>query len=400
MKVAPSQSIAADAWTRLGWYAGLAIAAVCAFLVRACLFDFESADYRDCLIRWYHFILKHGRFASFQHDFYNYTPPYLYLVALSTLLGLKPLYAIKVISIMFEAALATLTFCVVRSARPHGRAPHWAVVAILFFPTVVVNGSAWGQSDVIHATLIVLSLHCLALNRPMTACVIYGLALSFKLQSAFVLPAFIIFMLRGQVRPIHLMMIPWVYFTLLLPCVAAGRPLTSLLTIYWRQALWHDELTLNAPNIYQWLPDRGLEDLSLTGLAVATLISGLLIWLLYRRRNGQALASKQLFGVALLFAVVEPFLLPRMHERYFYLADVLSVVYAFLCPARWFLPICIGSASLVAYMPFLTGADAGTVAYAAVTVLCVLLILLVDFAGVLRRPGEMVTEDETTEVVR
>jgi Gpi18-like mannosyltransferase len=49
-----------------------------------------------------------------------------------------------------------------------------------------------------------------------------------------------------------------------------------------------------------------------------------------------------------------PFFLPRMHERYFYLADVISLLYAFYNPRRWYLPVLIILASTLSYMPYLS----------------------------------------------
>ncbi len=48
-----------------------------------------------------------------------------------------------------------------------------------------------------------------------------------------------------------------------------------------------------------------------------------------------------------------PFTLPHMHERYFFATDVVSIIYAFYSPKRFFVPIVVGVASLFSYFPFL-----------------------------------------------
>src|SRR6267142_4342639 len=151
-------------------------------------FDFLSGDYIGPLRRWYAFILEHGRFGALQDEFSDYAPTYLYLLSLSTLLGLKPVYAIKLISLVFEALLAVFVFRLVRVINPKGMAAYWAAVGILFFPTVILNGSVWGQCDVIHTCMVVLSLYFLIRGKPLPACLAYGFALSIKLQAIFVLP--------------------------------------------------------------------------------------------------------------------------------------------------------------------------------------------------------------------
>ncbi|MFR6027375.1 MAG: hypothetical protein ACLUMK_12840 [Christensenellales bacterium] len=43
-----------------------------------------------------------------------------------------------------------------------------------------------------------------------------------------------------------------------------------------------------------------------------------------------------------------------MHDRYFFLADMLSVLYAARYRDRRFMPLLVVSASLMSYMPFIT----------------------------------------------
>jgi len=56
---------------------------------------------------------------------------------------------------------------------------------------------------------------------------------------------------------------------------------------------------------------------------------------------------------AFLFAVAIPFLLPRMHERYFYLADMLAILVALKNPRLFWMPIASIMASFYSYLPFL-----------------------------------------------
>ncbi|MBQ4061835.1 MAG: hypothetical protein IJD14_03150, partial [Christensenellaceae bacterium] len=59
---------------------------------------------------------------------------------------------------------------------------------------------------------------------------------------------------------------------------------------------------------------------------------------------------------AYLSVMIMTFLLPSMHERYYFTADILSVILVFYDRRLWYIPLvtCIGS--LVSYMPYLTGA--------------------------------------------
>ena len=60
-----------------------------------------------------------------------------------------------------------------------------------------------------------------------------------------------------------------------------------------------------------------------------------------------------LWAAALLFAVGIPFLLPHMHERYFFGADVLSVILAFSCVLGIPAALLAQFASLLGYHAYL-----------------------------------------------
>src|SRR6185295_18749525 len=48
-----------------------------------------------------------------------------------------------------------------------------------------------------------------------------------------------------------------------------------------------------------------------------------------------------------------PFFLAEMHERYFYLADVLTIVMAFYVRRYWPVAMVVSACSLLSYAPFL-----------------------------------------------
>jgi len=107
-----------------------------ALLLRYFLLDFESTDYHDSLSRWVDFIKSHGGFKALQYNFSNYTPLYLYALVISTLLPLSKLYAIKVISILFDLLASFFVYKIVKEKYPNSVIPHYAFLTVLFTPTV------------------------------------------------------------------------------------------------------------------------------------------------------------------------------------------------------------------------------------------------------------------------
>ena len=63
---------------------------------------------------------------------------------------------------------------------------------------------------------------------------------------------------------------------------------------------------------------------------------------------------------ALIGALMIPFLLPRMHERYFFAADIMALVYFFYNKKRWYVPIIVIYNSYVVYAYYLFRVEIGT----------------------------------------
>ena len=86
--------------------------------------------------------------------------------------------------------------------------------------------------------------------------------------------------------------------------------------------------TSNAPTWYAWLPSDASTTWKWVGLGIAAAAAlALAGWLLSRRRR---LAPAEMLLVAATLSLVVPLLLPEMHERYFFLGEVLALVAAFV----------------------------------------------------------------------
>src|SRR6266581_3747348 len=90
------------------------------------------------------------------------------------------------------------------------------------------------------------------------------------------------------------------------------------------------------------------------------------------------LTSAIILKVALVFALAIPFLLPEMHERYFYLADVLSIIYAFYFPRYFFIAVIMQLCSLLSYAPYFLQTSIVNLAYVAFAVLVITVITTAD----------------------
>jgi Gpi18-like mannosyltransferase len=343
---------------RYGWTPLLLlILFVLSLALRHVFIGFTSGDYDWFLSPWYTFIKEHGGFFALKERFADYNMPYLYLLAMATYLPLEKIVSIKLISIVFDYILAGAAFfTILRITSSHIKAA-FAFFAILFLPTVILNGVLWGQCDVIYTAFAVMSIAALITSRPRTACILFGVALAFKLQAIFIAPLFLVLFLQKKISFQNLLWIPAMLLIALIPAVAVGKPIKDALIIYVQQAGTYKFLTMNAPNFYQWLPNNYFEIFNKAGLIFAVTITIGFVVLLYVRKDKTDSSSSDVLLLATFFALLVPFILPTMHERYFFLADILALLLAISRPKLWLVPVLIILTSFFSYLPFLFGTE-------------------------------------------
>lgn len=409
-------------------YSGLGILFLLAIALRVSLYQIVTSDYTVFLSQWYDFITTHGGFAALKYNFSNYNPPYLYLLTLTTYLPVPKLVAIKTLSVLFDGVLGFFAYLILSLRYRRSFAAIIGVLVILFAPTIFINSAAWGQSDAIYTAFCLGSLYFLLKERPAWACVFFGLALSFKLQAIFFLPVLLILLLRRKLPIKYLALVPATFLLMLAPAFIAGRDLWSLLTIYVTQissggvggtgqfnaggsgrfnggtpgqfagggsgrfngtgpgqftgggpgggSFSSSSLTLNAPSFYQWLPANAPDYWKWIGILLAVMLIVLVAILVLKSK--QQLTPAILLKVTLVFALAIPFLLPEMHERYFYLADVISIIYAFYFPRLFYIPVIMQLSSLMSYGPYFLNTQIVSLAYVAFAVLVITVITLAD----------------------
>ena len=345
---------------RIDWYA---IGCFCLGLsARIAGIPFVSVDATKFLIPWYTTLCQ-GGFATFATNFSNYSPPYLYLLWLAShVFGPShPLLAIKYVGITCDVGLcACVGLLVERCSSPV--VPWERTFAITWcIPTVVANSSIWGQCDALYAAFVVGALVA-AYSRPILALSLFGVAVSIKLQAMFAAPALGLLLITGRLPWHSVLAAALSWLGLLVPAALAGRSWRDLLTIYAVQADSYHRVSMSAPNPWElivriyhrlsWNLDHYYPILSTIAL-LATILGAILYLILGRRRLTPNKSSMP--ELAFVAAFLFPFLLPEMHDRYFYLADVLSVALA-IADRRW-LPIAVlvQIGSLSAYAPFLLG---------------------------------------------
>jgi Gpi18-like mannosyltransferase len=200
-------------------------------------------------------------------------------------------------------------------------------------------------------------------EKPFWALAAFGMAFSFKSQSIFLLPFLGIMFLKGKIRWYHFLLIPAVYVILGIPAALIGRSWMSIFTIYFGQVEQFRILSKDAPNLYIFIPNSFYDVGLWVGLGI--FLIAMAIWGWNNWRSKISLTHRQIMLMALASLALVPFLLPKMHDRYFYPVDVFSYAVVISAPEMWFVPLLYQIISGLSYSVFLLGVPVTVVIVAA-----------------------------------
>ena len=149
-----------SALPRLGITIALAIAAYGAF------WPAETFDMKEFLYPWLEHIEARGPVGAFAQPFSNYTPAYLYLLALASplLAVFHKISIIKGISVLGNVWLALGAHRILKASGAGGGLR--AAALFLLLPTVLLNAAFLGQCDSLWAAPCLFAVACAIERRP------------------------------------------------------------------------------------------------------------------------------------------------------------------------------------------------------------------------------------------
>ena len=324
-----------------------------ALVLRALVFGYETLDYQNFLTRWVDFFRQRGGWRALSEPVGNYNIPYLYFMALFSYSSVKDLYLIKLLSTVFDVLLAYSAMRLVSRWQKSAGLRLGCFFTVLLWPTVFLNSAVWAQCDSIYVALALLGIDFALDERPELAMTCMALSFGFKLQAVFILPVCAVLWMQGKFKWYHFLVFPAVYVLLVLPAVIIGRPFMDTLLLYFGQTgSIGTGLNYNSPSVFALIRDVADTDAAAkAGIvgAFAYMLAVLGVCFIGRRRLG----DQAVFAAAVLLAVGIPFLLPHMHDRYFYAADILTLALAFAFPVYFPTALLTEFASLLGYHAYL-----------------------------------------------
>lgn len=365
-------------WANLAFILGtIALAAI----LRLTLLDFKSVDYFKYTKSWYNTIMSEG-FSSFGHLFSNYNLPYLYLLYIIARFtpNTPSLIATKLPSLLADFVMGYAVYRIVCLKYETSSLPLFAAFAVLFAPTIVLNSAFWGQADALYTCALIICIFFLLKKEHAPALLFFGISLSFKAQALFLSPLLFALFLRREISWKYFLIVPFILLLAVIPAWIAGRPLTDLLLIYPAQAGQYEQLSMHAPSFLSWVPNSGrfYPYFYPAGLVLTTAIC--LFFVVFVYSSGEEMRASIIVELALISVMLMPFFLPKMHERYFYAADVISVIFAFYHPRYYYVPIAMNVISFFSYQPTLFGVETIPISLLSLGVLILLVIVTKDAA--------------------
>ena len=351
----------------------------------------------DWLMYWDPWIsdIKEMGFSYLATDRYDYTPTFIYILWVISKLPINPMTAYKGLHCILDFVAAAILGKMIYKVTGSRRKGVLSYGLFLIVPTIWANSALWAQCDIIFMTFLLLCFYYLFADRPCRAMFFYGMAFVFKLQSLFIFPFLVILWVNKKVDLKHFLWIPALYFLSIVPAWIAGRPLMELINIYMAQGaqdVW--SLSIKWPNIYQII---GNQFFLLEYASAGTwLILGILMVIMFAMAQKRyRITNEFIVQMALFFAILTPWFLPHMHERYGCVADILAIIYAMMNRKKFYFPLVQILVSFNSYMAYLShlGADEPTIYYGvwAFVELGLLILVGLDIWHYMQNPENQLT---------
>ena len=322
------------------------------FAARMAVLPVISPDCQDYLLPWADAMSSMSFKEVMLGRVGDYTVLYQYFVFLISRLpqsiNLVAIY--KLLPIGFEALLAysaASLACLAREEETDRPCFSAVFLVVLALPTVFLNGAYWSQCDAVFTSLALFGVLQILKKHPHAGCVFLALSLCLKLQAVFILPVCAALLFHRKVSIRHAMTAAATVLLVSVPALLAGKGIKGVLGVYLYQMGEYKQLVLDAPTLYQFLPENASSKLGIL------LAAGAMCLILAACVFCKKPEAKTFLDVCSALCIAIPFFLPHMHERYFFLADVLAVSYAAAHPRRLYAPVVVLLGSLNGYCAYL-----------------------------------------------
>ena len=357
---------------------------------------YPTQDSVGYVLNWMKQIKEVGiaRFYSVKAD---YSPLYLFMISLFTLVPTGTTMTVGAYTFFPEWMLTlkscyfifdilnALAVCLIikRITNDKTKAAIGYLITVML-PVQFINSAVWGNADSIYVCFLLYCIYFALKNKGGFSMFFFGLALANKLQALFVAPFLVYLLINRKIKLHKTVYAPLAVIASFIPAYVCGAGVFEPFAFYSRQLNGYSKLTLGCPNFWHLFSFSSKSENIINRGApyFALAVIGVFFAIILMRNIKQT--DSNLLAVAAFTVGITVFFLPHLHERYFYMLDVLAVVYALSRKKNHIIILLMQLASGIAYYHYISGRyfinllGEDSVHIAAFIIVAVLTILFID----------------------
>ena len=315
---------------RFYFFISLIVISLVGMILRWTGIPYIGVDYEVCFLPWYEDLKASGGLHGLVEFKGDYNMFYASLLYFLTLIPVPPLISIKMLSIVFDYFLAIVVLAMVVEVSPEEKKWFYGSIAyglVLLNPLVVMNSAYLSQSEGIWCSLALCAFWLFWKQHPVGGGMFLGFAIAMKPQAFFILPIILIYYFKS--RRFSLLHFLWVPVGIQLTCIPAiigGCSFDIFIRRFIAMLKEYPYVYYYYPNIWTYLQEAPYYAFGRT--AIFSTFTVLLLFAVLYIKSRQEVTLQDMFLYITWTAMTCAMLLPCMHERYNYLAEVMLVVCA------------------------------------------------------------------------
>lgn len=286
--------------------------------------EYEGVDFQNCLSSWYLQLQDGGSLAALADFKGDYNMPYATILYFLTLVPVRPVVSIKMVSVLFEYLEAALLMKIVMETVEGEKRYFYGAIAyglVICNPLAVVNSGYLAQSEGIWSCLALLSFRYIWKDKPVKGMWMLGFALAFKLQAVFILPLILLlYFYKKKFSILHLLWVPVAIQVLCIPAIIGGCGFDIAYRVYTNLLGEYPFMYYYYPNIWTFFQEAPYYQFGKAAIILA--FAALLIFSILFVKSGKKHTMQDFLEYIVWTTMTCAMLLPCMHERYNYIAEI------------------------------------------------------------------------------
>ena len=313
-------------------------------IIRLLFANDVSGDYDFFLSAW----VDEYRFMSIKECFIkqvgNYPPLYNYFLIAFSRMDISDMYLIKILSYCGE--IVTAIFAVKIIAYVRKQSFDFVIFAIfLILPVPIINGIQWAQCDTLYTMCAVAGVYFALRSKSIPCFIFIGLGLAFKMQMLFILPAGLVILLAKKPEGGKYLLWRFIWIVPLVFLFASSLPVCfggsffKVFKVYFEQATVGNTylgqvLNGHCANILLPFSQVGngsaLYYICLVLFILITAVVEIFIIVHTLKSTNRVLDTEKLVFLCFTLPFVSVFFMPKMLDRFFYIAEIFGSIYFFI----------------------------------------------------------------------